>query len=120
MATRKRGLGEVKRSAKKARRHLFRVTTSPSWETSHFLGAKKKASIHLEIARTYESGGAYKAKACMLSHAGKLATYRGSGPSKIAYKRTVGLDASRCSVAQGPSPTRAVKRAVIALMKKIK
>jgi hypothetical protein len=115
-----RKFGEIKRSAKKARRHLFRVTKTPAWEAANiFLGAKKGA-VYFEVTRTYEKGGAYKARACMISRAQWTSRYRGNGPSRAAYKRHNPTDGARCAIAQGPSPTRAVKRAVASLMKKIK
>lgn len=117
-------LKEIKRtSAKKVRRHLFRVSPGGAWENANFLGSTKRGTLSYEVVRTYEKGGAFKSRACMMSRKDwirrdlarttKGATYR-------AYKRHNRLDGERCAEAQGPTPTRAVKRAVTKLMKKIK
>lgn len=114
-------LGEIKRSAKKARRHLFRVQSGGAWETANIFSGAKRGAVYFEVTRTYEKGGAYKARACMISRSQWTRQYRQSaGPSRAAYKRHNPTDGARCAIAQGPSPTRAVKRAVVSLMKKIK
>lgn len=122
MARRRKRFGEIRRSAAKVRRYLFRTQTSPAWETSNIFLAAKKGSIHFEVVRTYEKGGAFKARACMLSRAAWLRMYRTpQGPSTLAYKRQRGgVEGGRCAIAQGPTPTRAVKRATISLMRKIR
>jgi hypothetical protein len=57
----------------------------------------------------------------MISRAQWTGLYRSKeGPSTAAYKRHNPTDGARCALAQGPSPTRAVKRAIVSLMKKIK
>jgi hypothetical protein len=109
--------GLVGHSHRKARRHLFRTTTTPAYEHSIIFQGSKKAAIHLQFVRTYEKGGAFKVQACMISRDKWLRQYRTSqGPSQIGYKRKH----ERCNVAQGNSPTVAMKRAVVGLMRKVR
>lgn len=112
--------GSVKHSRRKARRFVARVARGGVYENSTLGFNAKKGAIHFEVWRTLADGGAFKARACTLSHATWTRGYRGNGPSVRAYKKHNRTDGSRCVEAQGSGPTQAVRRAIITLMKRIK
>jgi hypothetical protein len=98
--------GEIKRNRRRALKTLFR---------NRLTGARK-AAIHLDVYRTHEKGGPYGAEACMRSRGSWLRqNSRSHGVQWRAYQRKY----ERCNVGRGNTPTKAVKRAVTGLMKKI-
>lgn len=108
-------MGEIRRDPRRVRKALFR--SGAAWEQAEHIVGGRRMSIHVHVGRTYKKGGAFSAQACMLSRASWLRQYRTTrGPSRIGYKRKH----ERCAESQGGTPTRAVKRAVTSLMKKIR
>lgn len=112
-------IGTYKHSRKKAKRFVARVARGGIYENSTLGFNAKKGAIHFEVWRTLNTGGAYMARACTLSHATWTREYRANGPSVRAYKKHNRTDGSRCVVAQGNGPTIAVKRALAGLLKKL-